>query len=171
IGFLSGTGRDIEPITRDTNNYKTLTLSADGKTLATVLARSYATVPILSNAGRQFGQPRPLLSQSNEFDEWSALNWGADGNLLVSNSGRLSRMGVDGKNKTQLLADSSAFIAKPSSCGTNYLVLIWSHHDGTNSQSVWRTNTDGSSRLKLTDGKADLYPVCSSDQKWVYYVR
>src|SRR5262249_47096888 len=69
IGFLNGTGGDIEPITRDTNNYTTLTLSADGRTLATVLARSYATISILSEAGQRFGEPRPLLSQSNEFDE------------------------------------------------------------------------------------------------------
>ena len=171
IGFLSGTGGDIEPITRDTNNYTTLTLSADGRTLATVLATSYATVSILSEGGHRFGEPRPLLSQSNEFDEISALSWGADGNLLISSSsGRLSRLGVDGKNKTELLTDSSAFILSPSSCGTNYLVLTWGFHGGTNSQNIWRTNADGSSPLKLTDGKADYFPVCSPDQKWVYYV-
>jgi eukaryotic-like serine/threonine-protein kinase len=169
IGFLSSTGGDIEPITRDTNNYTTLTLSADGRTLATVLARSYATVSVLSEGGQRFAEPRPLFSQSNEFDEHSALSWGADGNLLVSNSGRLSRLGVDGKNKTQLLEDSSAEIFFPSSCGTNYLVLTWRLHGGTNSQNIWRTNADGSSPLKLTDGKVDASPVCSLDQKWVYY--
>jgi len=169
IGFLSGTG-DIEPITRDTNNYTTLTLSADGRTLATVPARSYATISILSEGNYRFGEPRLLLSQSNEFDEWSALSWGADGNLLVSNPGRLSRLGVDGKNKTQLLADSSGSIFFPSSCGTNYLVLTWLLQGSTNSQNIWRTNADGSSPLKLTDGNADYSPVCSLDQKWVYYV-
>jgi serine/threonine protein kinase len=170
IGFLSGTGGDIEPITRDTNNYKTLTLSGDGKTLATVLARSYATISILSEGGQRFGEPRPVLSQSNEFDEWSGLSWGADGSLLVSNTGRLSKLGADGKNKTQLLADSSATMFFPSSCGTNYLVLTWGLHGGTNSYSIWRTNADGSSPVKLTDGKDDEYPVCSPDQKWVYYL-
>jgi WD40 repeat protein len=63
IGFLRNTGGDIEPITRDTNRYTTITLSADGKTLATVLARSYATISILSDAGHEFVEPRPLLSQ------------------------------------------------------------------------------------------------------------
>ena len=83
IGFLQGTGGDIEPITRDTNQYATLTLSADGRTLATVLARSNATISVLSKAGREFGAPRPLLSQTNEFNEGSRLSWSADGNLLV----------------------------------------------------------------------------------------
>ena len=167
IGFLSGTAREIEAITRDTNKYTTLTLSTDGRTLATVLARSYATVSILSEGGHRFGKPRPLLSQSNEFDEFSALSWSADSNLLVSSLGGLSRLGVDGKNKTQLLADSSVSILYPSSCGTNYLVLTWARQSGTN---IWRTNADGSSPLKLTDGKLDYSPVCSLDLKWVYYV-
>jgi len=171
IGFLGGTGGDIEPITRDTNKYTTLTLSADGRTLATVLARSYATISILSEGGHRFGEPRPLLSQSNEFDEISALSWGADGNLLVSSSsGRLSRMGADGKNQTQLLADSNATIFTPSSCGTNYLVLSWAFHGEKKSLDVWRTNVDGSSPLKLSDGKMDVRPICSPDQKSAYYI-
>lgn len=169
IGFLRPAGVDIEPITRDTNRYTTLTLSADGRTLATVLARSYATVSVLSKLGPEFGEPRPLLSQTNQFDEENGLSWAADGTLLVSNAGRLLKLGADGKSQAQLLADSSASIFTPSSCGTNYLVLSWAGHGSTNSESIWRTNADGSSPLKLTDGKLDRGPVCSPDQKWVYY--
>ena len=169
IGFVRGAGGDIEPITRDTNRYATFTLSADGRTLATVLARSYATISVLSKAGRRFGEPRELLSQSNEFDDWSVLSWGADGNLLVSNTGRLLKLGTGGKSQTQLLADSSGLIVSPSSCGPNYIVLSWEFHGGTNGQSIWRTNADGSSPLKLTEGKSDAFPVCSPGQKWVYY--
>jgi eukaryotic-like serine/threonine-protein kinase len=98
------------------------------------------------------------------------LSWSADGNLLVNSLGSLSRLGVDGKNKTQLLADSSASIWWHSSCGTNYLVLTWEGHGGTHSPNIWRINADGSSPLKLTDGKSLMGPVCSPDQKWVYYI-
>jgi Tol biopolymer transport system component len=67
------------------------------------------------------------------------------------------------------LADSSALIVTPSSCGAKYVVLSWAFHGGRNSQSIWRTNADGFSPVKLTDGKSDASPVCSPDQKWVYY--
>ena len=170
IGFLRDTGTEIEPITRDTNRYTTLTLSADGRTIATVLARSYASIYVLSKVAHGFAQPRALLSQSNEFDEWSWLNWGVDGHLLVSNTGRLFKLGADGKSQTELLADSRALIVKPSPCGTDYLVLTWTFHGGTNVPGIWRTNADGSGPVKLTDGKYDFYPVCSPDQKWVYYL-
>ncbi|MBV9339734.1 MAG: PD40 domain-containing protein [Acidobacteria bacterium] len=79
------------------------------------------------------------------------------------------KLGVEGKNSTQLLADSNAVMSAPSSCGTNFLVLGWRFHEGTSAESVWRINADGSSPVKLTNGKADYVPVCSPDQKWVYY--
>src|SRR5579863_1083271 len=66
IGFLPATGAEIEPITRDTNRYGTLTASADGKTLATVLMRSEATLSVLSDTGHGYGDPHPILSQANE---------------------------------------------------------------------------------------------------------
>jgi len=170
IGFLPVTGGDIEPITRDTNRYKTLTLSADGRTLATVLERSYATISILSRTAREFGEPRLLLSQSNQFNDWSVLSWAADGNLLVSTTGRLLKLGVVGASQTQLLGDSSAMISTPSSCGENYIVLTWALHGGTSAVNIWRTNVDGSAPLKLTDGTLEFFPVCSPDKKWVYYI-
>jgi serine/threonine protein kinase len=167
IGLVRDTGGDIEPITRDANTYWTLALSADGRTLATLLRRSYATISVLSKAGREFGEPRPLFSQANEFHEFSELNWTADGGLLVNTFGQQQRkLAADGKNQTQFLG---ADFLDASPCGTHHLVVIWTSHGGT-PQGTWRTNADGSSPLKLTDGMADRYPVCSPDEKWVYFI-
>jgi Tol biopolymer transport system component/predicted Ser/Thr protein kinase len=167
IGFLDSKGGDIEPITRDTNGYRTLTLSADGRTLATVGRRSYATISVLS--GREFEKSRLLLSQANEFDEWSGLKWRADDDLFVTNLGQVLRLRNNGKNQTLVLADPKGLIFNPSPCGTNYVVLRWAFHGGTHAINVWRINADGSSPVKLTSGRDDSSPVCSPDQKWVYY--
>jgi Tol biopolymer transport system component/predicted Ser/Thr protein kinase len=169
IGLLRSTGGDIEPITRDTNIYKTVSLSADGRTLATVQTRSYTSVSVLSKAGGAFGEPRTILSESNAFVDASGLSWGTDGSLFLSKSLRLFKLAADGRSQTQLLRDSNTLVAFPSSCGRNYLVLTL-RLKGTTSLTVWRTNADGSSPLKLTDGAQDYFPVCSPDQKWAYYV-
>jgi DNA-binding winged helix-turn-helix (wHTH) protein/Tol biopolymer transport system component len=170
IGSLRRTGGNIEPITRDTNRYTTLTLSSNGRTIATVLTRSYATISVFTKAGREFGEPRPLLSQSGEYNEFGSLTWAADGNLLVTGAARLFKLSADGKSPTQLLGDSGGFIVEPSSCGTSYFVLTWVYHGGTKTENVWRVAADGSNPLKLTDGAADESPVCSADRKWVYYI-
>jgi serine/threonine protein kinase len=169
IGFLRSAGNEIEPITRDTNHYRTLSLSTDGRTIATVQERSYGSISVLSKTAREFGGARTLLSETSEFDRSSYLNWGADGSVIVSNLGHVLKLAADGKNQTQLLEGSGTPIFSVSSCGASYLVLTWGSR-GTTAMSVWRTNADGSSPLKLTDGKLDRWPVCSPDQKWVYYL-
>ena len=165
IGFFSGAGGDIEPITRDTNRYAGLTLSADGRNLATVLTKHLANIYILATAGNDSGGAKPLFSQAKDI---IGFNWTADGNLLATEFGRVLKVDVDGKNQTQLLADSSAPMGVPSACGGNYFVFA-AFRGNTSWSTIWRINTDGSSPLKLTNGKRDWFPVCSRDQKWVFY--
>ena len=47
IALLSATATDFRPITKDTNSYRTLTLSADGKALATVQQKVARTLYVL----------------------------------------------------------------------------------------------------------------------------
>jgi eukaryotic-like serine/threonine-protein kinase len=168
IGFLRNAGKEIEPITRDTNQYSTLSVSADGRAIATVLSRSYATISLLSKRERGYGEPRTLLSQTNDFDYWSYSSWLGDNDLIVSSLRHLVKISAAG-DQTELLANSGAPMFDVLACGTNYVVLTWGSRD-TTAMSVWRTNADGTGRLKLTDGKRDWWPVCSPDQKWVYYL-
>jgi eukaryotic-like serine/threonine-protein kinase len=170
IGFIRRTDNEIEPITRDTSHYQSLSLSADGRSIATVLVRSYGTISVFSRTERGFRETRTLQAQTNEFDFWSYLNLLPDSNLAVSSLSRVVKLTSDGKNRTQLLADNDASIFDLASCGANYLVLTWAFHARTNTMDVWRTDADGSNPLRLTTGKLDWYPVCSPDQKWVYYI-
>lgn len=168
IEFLRSTHNDVEPITRDANRYRTLTRSADGRTLATVQARSYGKISILSQPGLESAKPRIILSQASRFNEWTGLTWGADNSLLLSDLSHVLILGADGDTRTQLLADPSAVIIRPNHCSTNYLVLMWGRR-GTGI-NIWRTKADGSFPVRLTAGQADFQPVCSPDEKWVYYV-
>jgi len=178
IGFLRDGAGDIEPITRDANTYRDLTLSADGNTLATVLVRGSVALsvrPVQPTGNRRGGQaansqqePQPLLSESREgFTDLYGLAWTPDGNLLFSDIDRLLKIAPDGKYQTLLPPDPAAEIYFPSACGANYLILTWGR---TNSVGIWRTNADGSNPVKLTDGRVDFWPVCSPDKKTVYYV-
>jgi len=165
IGFLPSTGEGFQPITRDTNGYATLTISADGRTLATVQRKTTRSIYLIPGAGNQSAQVSTLPSQVQDI-RW--LNWTADGNLLASDGARLWRMGPDGKNATQLLVDPNADITRVAPCGSQYLILTWRFRGGTNSRNIWRANADGSNAVRLTSGN-DGWPVCSPDQKWAHY--
>jgi len=166
IGFVAEGTEELRPITRDTNSYATLTLSADGKTLATIQTKTTQNLYVLAATGSPSPTVNAVLPQGQNV---YGFDWSADGNLLFSDLIRVMRIGIDQSVPTPLVGDSSAAIVELAGCGTRYLVFSWAFHGGTNSTNVWRTNADGTNPVKLTDGKDDRAPVCSADGKWTYY--
>jgi Tol biopolymer transport system component len=166
IGFFPEDGAQFQPITRDTNSYATLTLSADGKTLATVQAKTTQNLYVLPGTGNAAPESNPLLPQGQYLYRF---DWSADGNLVLSDFIHLSRIGTQGNVSTHLIGDPSAAVIDVAGCGSHYLVFSWAFHGGTNFSNIWRANLDGTNPVKLTDGKNDRGPVCSTDEKWAYY--
>jgi eukaryotic-like serine/threonine-protein kinase len=171
IGFLSLADGQVRRISRDTNSYSTLTLSADGKTLATVQQKAVSNLFVLQGAGSSSATANPLVVDGENI---SSFNWTADGNLLTSDYTRLVRTDANGKNPTTLVSDSAAGIIGLSTCGTQYIVFPWAFHGGSNAIGIWRVNTDGSHSTQLTDGHDDGFgsnPACSGNHDWVYFFR
>ncbi|MGB8062205.1 MAG: protein kinase [Candidatus Sulfotelmatobacter sp.] len=166
IGLISNAGGQTQPITRDTNRYETLTLSADGKTAATVQVRSQSSLSLLPGAGAQGNAAIPPVAQVQEVQ---SVAWTSDGKLLVSDGQAVRRMDADGGQQSALLSDPNAWVADMAGCGDRYMVLSWAFHDGTNQTGIWRINIDGSNPKQLTHRVFDEFPVCSPDGKWVYY--
>ena len=166
IGLISGADGKIQPVTRDTNEYGTLTISSDGKTVATVQVKDTHSLHVLPGGGTQGSTTVAPLAQAREA---RGVDWTADGKLLVSEGHSLLRMNSDGGQATQLLSDANAGILDFTRCGERYLVLSWAFHGGTSSARLWRTDADGTNAKQLTDGTFDVDPVCSRDGKWVYY--
>jgi serine/threonine protein kinase/dipeptidyl aminopeptidase/acylaminoacyl peptidase len=166
IAVIPEGGDQFEPITRDTNSYATLTLSADGKTIATVQTKTPKNLYVLPSSGNQPGRVEPLLTQGQQI-YW--FDWADGGNVIFSDFNHLSRVGIDHSTPTQLVGDGNSAILEVAGCGRSHLVFSWAFRDNTISTNVWRTNADGTNPLKLSDGKDDRTPVCSPDEKWVYY--
>jgi eukaryotic-like serine/threonine-protein kinase len=166
IGLISHAGGQIQPITRDTNTYDTLTMSADGKTAATVQVRTASSLSLLPGAGAQGNTTVQPLS---EVQDVQSVDWGADGKLMVSDGQTVRQMNPDGGQQSTILNDPNSWIMEMARCGDRYIVLAWAFHGDTNQARIWRTNADGSNPTQLTNGIFDHRPVCSPDGKWVYY--
>ena len=166
IGLITEGGGHLTPITRDTNSYATLTLSGDGKTIATVQTKTSENLYVAHSADNKFGEGASVLPQGQSV---SWFDWTADGNLVFTDFARLLRTSPGQGVPTRLVGDSNAALVEVAGCGTHYLVFSWAFHGGTSSTNVWRTNLDGSNPVKLTDGKNDRNAICSPDEKWVYY--
>src|SRR6202044_2796456 len=80
VGLVPAAGGPIQPITRDTNGYWTLTLSADGKSAATVQVRMSRSLDMLPGEGSPANVSVEPLSQAGDVQ---LVAWAADGKLLV----------------------------------------------------------------------------------------
>ena len=167
LGFVSEPAGQFRTITKDTNNYQTLTLSADGKTLATVQQKITRTLYLLTAAGFAGSPPNPAPAQSKDA---FLFGWASNGDLYFDGGGNLLRVSADGSNRTTLLSDAAAEIIRPTGCRDGrYVLFVWAGHGGGTKVNLWRMDTDGSNPKQLTDGVVDLAPQCSPDGKWGYY--
>ncbi|MGC1108170.1 MAG: hypothetical protein WA876_16695, partial [Candidatus Acidiferrales bacterium] len=170
IGYVSYPSGAFHAITRDTNNYSTLTLSSDGKTMATVQAKTTRTPYLLPAAG---SQESSLPEAPLQIPDMFFLTWADNDDLLVSNETNLFRVARDGHNKTALLSDPAGVILAAAPCGNDHIVLSWLGHNSINgviADMLWRANADGSNAQQMSDKVGLLQNmVCSPDGKTVYY--
>jgi eukaryotic-like serine/threonine-protein kinase len=167
IGFLSRAAAQFRTVTKDTNSYRTLTLSADGETLATVQQKSTRTLYLLPTTGFAGIPPNPALAQLKDS---FVFHWAANGDLYYADGGDLVRIAPDGASKTTVLSDPAAQVIAARACPDGrYVLLEWAGHAGSNKVNIWRMSPDGSNLKQLTHGAADIAAECMPDGKWVYY--
>jgi eukaryotic-like serine/threonine-protein kinase len=167
VAFVSNPSGQFRAITRDTNSYRTLTLSTDGKTLATVQQKATQTFYLLPVTGFTGNPPNPAPAQNKDS---ISFGWAGNGDFYFDDGSTLLRISADGSNKIKLLSDPAAQIIRPTGCQDGrYAIFLWAGHSASNKINIWRVDADGSNPKQLTDGTTDLEPKCSPDGKWVHY--
>jgi eukaryotic-like serine/threonine-protein kinase len=167
IGFLSYPGGQFHTITKDTNSYESLSLSADAKTLATVQLKRLYTLYAIPPDGMGTSPPTPAIPQQQKGSV--SFSWAGNDGFYLAEENHLVRVSSDGSNKTTLLNDAS--ITSVSAClDGRTLLLSLIGQGGGSSTNIWRVNADGTNLKQLSNGQRDRSPECSFDSKWVYYI-
>ncbi len=169
IAYVSYPGAKIRAVTKDTNNYQSLSVSADGKTIAAVQQKISHPFYLFPASGSSGALPTSAAAQvKNAF----VFGWAENGDLYFdADNTSVVRISPDGSNKTTILSDPNSTLIGPSGCpGGRYIVFQWLGHAGINKTNVWRADVDGSNPKKLSDGANDLAGSCSPDGKWVFYL-
>jgi eukaryotic-like serine/threonine-protein kinase len=169
VGIIANPGGQFRTVTKDTNSYQTLTLSADGKSLATVqqkVTQSLYLLPVGDHAHN------PAILAAAQDKDSAVFGWAGTGDLYFEENGNLLRISADGSSKTMLLIDPAVQVFRAEGCpGGRYIILMSANQSAPNKVYVWRMDTNGSNLVQLTRQPADpgIGAVCSPDGKWVYY--
>ncbi len=162
IFFVSYPAGVLRPVTRDTNDYADLSISADGHTLATVLTESRANLFLASRDGGN-------LRQVTFGARTGSFSWTPSGQLITNQDRGLNLFDPDTGNKTLLISEEGAAVFDPSVCRDGRIVFSYPLHQGVSAQMIWRVDANGQNLTQMSEGKADATPVCSPDGRWVIY--
>ncbi|HYM79675.1 MAG TPA: protein kinase [Candidatus Dormibacteraeota bacterium] len=166
IVFVSYPEGKITPITRDTNNYSDMSVSAAGQVLATVLSEGRWSLQVMSaSSGGADAQPvDPAGAFTNFF-------WKHDGQLIHDKDNALHWLNLESQAKGTFTTQPNSIDGDPWECSdSRYLVFLHGADTGQASQNVWRADAAGGNLKQLSHGQRDNFPVCAPDSKSVYYM-
>ncbi|HEX8817103.1 MAG TPA: protein kinase [Terriglobales bacterium] len=164
IGWVSYPDGAYSPITRDTNDYFMLSVSADGQLVSASVAEPHDelyTMPTPADAAHaeHINSDRPIRD----------FAWTADKKLLIADSSGLSLLGADGARLK--LNTSGAFgPAYLAACRDGQSLLFSAYAGSKNSLDLWRMDADGGKLKPLGGGPDARRAICSFDSRSVFYV-
>jgi Tol biopolymer transport system component len=163
LGYPSG---QVRRVTNDTNDYSGVSVTADGKTLAT--ASTTSSFSLWTIAQGEWSHPRDISPGTSKADGGLGASWMPDGRILYTSPPLKSNLGVmnrDGSNPKEFPVGVRARPAGVSACPDGKYVLL-------SSRGIVRVDSEGGNLKHLTTGDdpLDFYPRCSPDGQWVGYL-
>jgi serine/threonine protein kinase len=160
ILFVSFPDGKITPVTRDTNSYTDLSLSADGHTAAAVLQQVHLSQSVMAMGS---SQEQPFGAGS--FNDM--VSWTRDGKLLMSAAGGgLTLANLESGSQTAFASQ----VYGPNfarACADGHVVFSARHKP--NGLGIFYADADGANPKELAAGKQDVIPACTPDGKTVFY--
>jgi len=165
LGLVSYPDGKFRPITADTNDYRSLSVSSDGTTIATIMQMPVRDVYLSSGEKPDYSDVKQITSG----DPITGISWASDGSLLAEHLPDIQFLGPDGTIRGAIASDKGFTAFEPYGCSDGHIVVSRSGPQSL-ATNIWRSDANGAGLLRLTDGKVDRYPACSPDGKTVFYL-
>jgi serine/threonine protein kinase len=162
IGIVGAAAGDFHPLTNDVNAYSQLAVSADGKTLATVLTNQDSSLAYYKGEGGAMISSSPLRVSPSE------VSWTDEDHLVLTTRGAgVSK--VDRASGTVQAIDTGDIDTGVyvNTC-PNGTILFTGIPKGGAQTRLFRMNSDGSGLAQLTSSGIARIPFCSPDSKTAY---
>ena len=169
IWFQPYPSGDPFKVSNDLSVYKSLSITADGKSFVTAQERQAATIYV--------GDSPPVLNDkinwklspiSSEQATGYDLSWTGSGKLLQNDAVfHIYMTAADGSNRVRLLQNDDVNF-HPAACGSGDVVVA-SRVLESNNPNLWRLNLSTGELKQLTFGKDYEKGSCTPDGKWVVY--
>ncbi len=157
---------ELQRITSDLNDYRSLSLPSSSDVLLTVQRQTLTSVFVAPKG--EIGNPRQVSSAAGRFFD---LSWTPDNKIVYASDASgvadIWEMAADGTGQKQLTAGAGRNYAPVVSPDGRY---IFFHSNRSGSWQVWRMDREGGNPMQMTTGKEESnWPEVSLDGKWLVY--
>jgi eukaryotic-like serine/threonine-protein kinase len=163
---------DVEPVTNDFNDYLDVSISTDGRNIATLKGDTVSSVwrySLDSKKGTQVG------GDSRTLEGMHGLIQRRDGALVFTKTeGKetdLWTSDIDGRNQRALHSEPGYSVMPVATADGKYLVF---NIQKDKTSKIWRSDADGKNLVRLSDGDAssvDFQPQVTPDGQHVIFQR
>jgi Tol biopolymer transport system component len=89
--------------------------------------------------------------------------------LLAEQYPSVRVMNASGEIKGEIASEKDSAAMQPNGCRDGHVVFARGMMK-TLGISIWRSEADGTGLRRITEGKRDMFPMCSPDGKTVFYI-
>ena len=167
LWYASYPSGQAQRITNDSNDYISISLTANSKELVAIQQNRQKAIWVAPN-----GDANQARQVASAVGQTYGLAWTPDARIIYSTmaSGKLDLWSIrsDGTGKTQLTLNAGSNYHPSVSPDGRYIVFA-SNRTGT--FNIWRMDADGSNPKQLTNSGSDFRPDSSPDGHWIVYQR
>jgi serine/threonine protein kinase/Tol biopolymer transport system component len=164
LGFVSYPRGEFKTIATDSGEYGDISLTNNDQTMAAVVVNDNYHLYVLPASGA-VTEGKQLTGLQGGSD----VSWTRDGKLLTDPDGSIVLLDPKSGDRAAILADEKLPSFMPEMCPDDRTIVFISIVPNTPSVNIWRIDRSGEGLQQLTFGNEDIFPVCSADNKWVYY--
>ncbi len=164
-------GGELKQITNDTNDYVSLSVSADG---GEMVATKVETISSFWSFAPETKELRQLINENKNLLGYAGLSQMPDGRILFSKMNdreiNIYSVNQNGNDEKQLTRDSGFNMQPVATPDGKYIIFISNRNQ---SNGIWRMNADGGEPVQLTantegmDGQIQVSP----DSRIVFFNR
>jgi Tol biopolymer transport system component len=170
VSYPDGSARKI---TNDLFDYDSVSLSADGKSLAAVQTQGTFSISVAPHRGSNEVSPAPSGDREIFTEVGSGrecISWAPDNRIVycsrASGAWDIWIMNNDGSGQRQLTIDSRNDLFPAVSADGRFIFFA---SDRAGAFNIWRMEIDGSNPIQLTRGVKDILPELTPDGRGVIY--
>jgi DNA-binding winged helix-turn-helix (wHTH) protein/Tol biopolymer transport system component len=152
-------GEEFKRLTNGINDYSSISVTADGRTLLAMSTETHDSIWVLSGK-------TPPIRMSLPAGAYNYPVWTPDGHVVFVGKSNLWLSTIDGLQRRPLIPEKVIPDELSVSADGQFAVFV---SERNNMRNLWRVDVDGRNLRQVTTGQFDWHPAVSPDGKWVVY--